>query len=216
MTLILGVGMVKVDRHYTRTLRELALEASMKALADADVDDVDYIVLATSLSYLQSPQLDQASYLASYLGLRGAKAIVVESGESSGLAALETATALIKSGIAKRVLVVGYERMSDHDSETTYSHLQLLYDAESDAFYNIGHAGVAGILMRLYMERYEVDRITMAYWPALMHKNAKENPYAMLRFAVTPDKVASAMPIADPITLLDSYPLGDGVGYWHG
>jgi len=60
------------------------------------------------------------------------------------------------------------------------------------------------------MDTYNVDREVMSYWPALMHSNAKENPYAMLNFAIKPDKVAKSQILADPITLLDSYPLGDG------
>lgn len=210
MAYVTGAGMVKIDRHYSLGVRELAAQAAEEALRDAERGSVDFIVAASSLSYMQEPQLDLASYLASTLGLRGARALAVEAGEASGVAAVQAALALVKSGMARRVLVVGVDKMTDYNSPETYRHLQHLYDTVGEGFHKIGHAGIAGILMRLYMDEYGVDRDVTAYWPALMHANAKENPYAMLRFALDPSKVKNAMPLAEPITLLDAYPLGDG------
>ncbi len=205
-----GVGVVKVNRHYQKGLRDLALEAASAALSDSGSDQVDYLVIASSVSYRQVGQLDLAGHLASYLGLRGVRALTVEAGEASGLAGLMVAWSLLSSGSSKRVLLVGVDKVTEYNSEEAYNHIEGIYDTESDAFYNIGHAGIAGLLMRLYMHEYGIDPVTMRYWPALMHANAKQNPYAMLRFAVTPEKAASAMPLADPVTLMDSYPLGDG------
>ncbi len=207
---ITGTGAVKIARHYPLGVRDLAFQAGKQALAESGSDNVDFVIVASSLSYLQAPQLDLASYIASSLGLHGVRALSVEAGESSGLAALETAVSLIKSQEASRVLLIGVDKMTEHPSGPTYVMLQALYDTESDAYYNIGHAGIAALLMRLYMEKYEVDRLTLAYWPAMMHMHAKNNPHAMLPFAVAPEKVMTAMPIAEPITLLDAYPLGDG------
>lgn len=207
---VLGVGMVRINRHYPKSLRDLAVEAAAQAVNDAGVDGVDYLITASSVSYRQVGQLDLGGYLASYLGLRGVRSLSVETGEASGLAGLMTAYSLVKSGAADTVLLVGVDKLTEYNSGEAYDMVEGLYDVEGEAFYNIGHAGVAGLLMRLYMHEYGVDRLTMSYWPAVMHANAKQNPYAMLRFAVTPEKVASAMPLADPITLLDSYPLGDG------
>ncbi len=210
MVYITGVGLVTVDRHYDKSIRRLAFEASMAALQSSMAEDVDFIVVASSISYLNEPQLDLASYIASSMGLRGVRSITVESGEASGLAAVMTAKALVDSGLASRVLVVGVDKLSEYPSWRIYKNLSLLYDSESDAFYSIGLGGVAGLLMRLYMNVYNVDRLTLAYWPALMHSNAKANPYAMLRFAITPEKVLEAPPVAEPLTLLDTFPLGDG------
>ncbi len=207
---VTGTGAVKIGRHYNLGLRDLAFKAAVEALDESKVDSVDYVVVTSSLSYLQAAQLDLASYIASNLGFHGIRALTIEAGEGSGLAGLEVAVSLIKSEEASRVLLIGVDKLTEHPSGPTYEMLQALYDTESEAYYNIGHAGVAGLLMRLYMERYNVDRYTLAYWPAMMHMHAKENPHAMLPFAVSPEKVVSAMPVADPVTLLDAFPLGDG------
>ena len=210
MVYILGAGMVRVGRWYDKSLRRLALEASVQALEASGVDGVDFVVTASSASYTTTPQLDLSSYIANSLGMKGTRSLAVEAGEASGLAAVSVAYSLVKSGAAQRVLVVGVDKLSEDPGGVTYSRIKNVYDRESEGYYGIGHAAIPGILMRLYMERYKVDRITMASWPVMMHANAKENPYAMLRFAVTPDKVISSMPVADPITLLDAFPLGDG------
>ncbi len=210
MALILQASLTRVNRYYEKDVRKLAAEVAFNVIDSAIVDDVDYVIVGSSLSYLQSPQLDLASYIAGYIGLRGARALTVEAGEASGLAAVQIAKSLIDSNHAERVLVVGVDKLTDHVSSETYRHLQSIYDTESDAVYNIGHAGIAGLLMRLYMSRYGVSREDMAYWPVTMHSHGKSNPYAMLRFNVSLEKVINAMPVADPITLLDLYPIGDG------
>ncbi|MGC9210140.1 MAG: thiolase family protein [Acidilobus sp.] len=205
-----GVGMVKVERHYDKGLTDLAAEAAFKAIDEAGAKTVDYVVVSNALSPLQDEQLDLGGYLATSLGLRGARALKVEAGEASGLAAVQIASSLIESGMAGRVLVVGVEKVTEFPSAKTYRHLQMVYDAESRAHYNVGFAADAAMLTRLYLDTYGVDRELLSYWPALMHNNAKENPYAMLNFAIKPDRVSKALMIADPLTLLDTFPLGDG------
>ncbi len=210
MVYVSAAGMVRIGRHFGKGVRDLAAEAVEQALRGCSVDHIDYLVVASSASYLEAPQLDLAGYLAGELGVSIEKSLAVEAGETSGLAAVEVGVSLIRSGAARRVLVVGVDKLTEYASGTTYRFLQALYDTETDAFYNIGHAAEAALLMRMYMSRYGVPRERLAYWPAMMHAHAKENPYAMLRFAIDPSRVPTAMPIAEPITLLDAYPLGDG------
>lgn len=206
---VTAAAMERVDRHYEASVRDLALSVARKALSSSP-GSVDYVIVASSLSYVQEPQLDLASHVAHDIGLMGARTIAVEAGEASGLAGLSVAFGLIKGGLAERVLLIGVDKATNFPSADTYSHLSLLHDTESVSHYVTGLGDVAGMLMRLYMSVYGVDRLTLAHWPAMMHSNAKHNPYAMLRFAVAPERVAEAMPIADPITLLDSFPLSDG------
>jgi acetyl-CoA C-acetyltransferase/acetyl-CoA acyltransferase len=206
-----GVGMTKIERHYEKGLSHLAAEAAFKALDEAGgPGGVDYIVVANALATLQDEQLDLGGYLATSLGLRGVRALTIEAGEASGLAAAQVAASLIESGMADKVLLVGVEKVTEFPSGKAYRHLQMVYDSESRSYYNVGFAADAAMLTRLYMETYGVDRELLSYWPALMHNNAKENPYAMLNFAIKPDRVSKALAIAEPLTLLDTFPLGDG------
>ncbi|MEM4962035.1 MAG: thiolase family protein, partial [Acidilobaceae archaeon] len=175
MAYITGASMINIDRHYDKSIRRLASDAVFK-LDSSSVENVDYVIVASSISYLQEPQLDLASYIASALGLRNARAFNVEAGEVSGATAVLMAKSLVDSRLASKVLVVGVDKLSNYPSAVTYKHISLLNDSESESLYSIGLGGIAGILMRLYMETYKVDRLTLAYWPALMHSNAKLNP----------------------------------------
>ncbi|MEB2836456.1 MAG: thiolase family protein [Desulfurococcales archaeon] len=207
---ITGVGLTKVGRHFDLSLRELAARAAFEALDSARIDKVDAVVVASTLSYREAGQFDLAGHLAGALGLKGAQTLAMEAGDASGLAAVEAACSLIRAGSAERVLVVGVDKLTDYVSSRVYRDLQRLYEAEVQALYDIGHAGVAGLLARLYMERYGVGRDTLSYWPAMDHSHAKHNPYAMLPFAIDPAAVPRALKVAEPLTLLDSFPLGDG------
>lgn len=212
MVFIVGVGLTRVDRHYDKSLKDLAFEAATKALESAELsgEDIDFVLIASSVSYLQTRQLDLASYIASSIGLRKSRALSIEAGEASGLASAQVAQSLIKSGLAKNVLIIGVDKLSDVTSSIAYEFLSHLYDVDCEGYYELGFGAIAGILARMYMRRYNVDRLTLAYWPALMHANAKDNPYAMLRFSIRPEAVLDAPPIAEPLTLLDVPPISDG------
>ncbi|MEM1712909.1 MAG: thiolase family protein, partial [Acidilobaceae archaeon] len=73
MAYITGASMINIDRHYDKSIRRLASDAVFK-LDSSSVENVDYVIVASSISYLQEPQLDLASYIASALGLRNARA----------------------------------------------------------------------------------------------------------------------------------------------
>lgn len=207
---VTGIGMIRVGRHFGEGLRSLAARAAFEALESSGSRDVDAVIVASTASYRGAAQLDLAGHIAGSLGLRGAQTLAVEAGDASGLAAVEAAWSMVKSGAASRVLVVGVDKLTDYVSSRVYRELQRLYEAELQALYDIGHAGLAGLLARLYMERYGVDRETLSYWPAMDHVHGKHNPYAMLQFAIDPKAVAKALTVAEPLTLLDSFPIGDG------
>ncbi|WP_256205061.1 thiolase family protein [Aeropyrum camini] len=205
---IKSVGMVRVGRHFGSGAEDLAKEALEAALSDAGWSRIDAVVVSSFVYPRLSGQADIASYIASSLGFGGATAITVEAGEASGLAAAVTAARLAAEG--KRVVLLGVDKMSDAPSSRVYSILKGVYNVDWDGVYPISHAAIHGLLADLYMSMYGVDRDTLSYWPALMHSNAKENPYAMLRFAIKPEAVKDAMPVALPLTMLDTFAMGDG------
>ncbi len=206
---VAAAGLVRVDRHYSKSLVDLALEAVDDALRDSGRrEGIEFIVVSTAVGRYLTPQMDVGAYVASNLGIPGAKGISVEAGEASGLAAVLAGYHLAAS--RGRVLVIGVDKLSDSPASDVYSILKYAYYRYGEASYHIGHAAIPGLLARLYMERYKVGREELAYWPVMMHAHGKRNPYAMLRFNVTVESVMSGMPVADPLTLLDMFPLGDG------
>ncbi|MGH2755707.1 MAG: beta-ketoacyl-ACP synthase III [Actinomycetota bacterium] len=91
---------------------ELATDAARRALgvAGADAEMLDAIIVATVTPDLQIPAT--ASLVQSSLGARRAAAFDLNAGCSGFLYALSQATAMVVSGQARRVLVVGADILS--------------------------------------------------------------------------------------------------------
>lgn len=112
-------------RHFAApdvTCSDLALEASKRALeaADCDPHDIDLIILATSTPDMVFPSA--ACILQNKLGIHGCAAFDVQAVCSGFVYALSIADAMIKTGAARRALVVGSEvfsRILDFTDRTT-------------------------------------------------------------------------------------------------
>lgn len=102
-------------RHFAaegQTTSDLAIRAAQAALADAGIaaDDVDAIVLATSTADLTFPSA--ATMVQAGLGMTRGFAFDVQAVCAGFVYAMANANALILSGQAKRILVIGAETFS--------------------------------------------------------------------------------------------------------
>lgn len=102
-------------RHFAsenETTSFMATRAAERALANAGraADDVDAIILATSTADLTFPSA--ATMVQNNLGLRRAFAFDVQAVCAGFVFALATANAMVLSGQAKRILVIGAETFS--------------------------------------------------------------------------------------------------------
>lgn len=112
-------------RHFAaegQTTSDLATRAAQAALADAGLqaDDIDAIVLATSTADLTFPSA--ATMVQAQLGMTRGFAFDVQAVCAGFVFALSNANALILSGQARRVLVIGAEtfsRLMDWNDRTT-------------------------------------------------------------------------------------------------
>ena len=91
---------------------DLATHAARAALADAglEVDEIDALIVATSTADLTFPSA--ATMVQAKLGMTGGFAFDVQAVCAGFVFALTTANAMIVSGQAKRVLVIGAETFS--------------------------------------------------------------------------------------------------------
>lgn len=108
--------------HEDETTSHLATKAAQAALADADLgaDDIDAIVLATSTADLTFPSA--ATMVQNQLGMTRGFAFDIQAVCAGFVFALSNANALILSGQAKRVMVIGAEtfsRIMDWDDRGT-------------------------------------------------------------------------------------------------
>ena len=112
-------------RHFAaegQTTSDLATRAAKAALADAGLTaaDIDAIVLATSTADLTFPSA--ATMVQANIGMEGGFAFDVQAVCAGFVFALSQANALIVSGAAKRVMVIGAEtfsRLMDWNDRTT-------------------------------------------------------------------------------------------------
>ncbi|MET1128792.1 MAG: acetyl-CoA acetyltransferase [Thermoproteota archaeon] len=206
---VAGVGLTRVGRHFDKGLLELAAEAAFKAIDEVQLKP-EAVIVANMLSSTLQEQDNLGSYIAGGLGLSGTQAFKVEAGDGSGGAALLAAYSLIASGTVSSVLVVGVEKMTDYPTSTVYKASSQVLDAEYELYYGATMASLHAMMMRRYMEKYEVPRDLVSEWPVLMHENGAQNPFAQIRRRISKDDVARSQIISDPITLMDSSPLGDG------
>lgn len=207
---IVGIGQTPVAEHWERSLRHLAGDAVLAAMADAGVERAGALYVGNMLSGLLTGQEHLGALVADFVGLRGIEAIKVEAACGSGAAALRQGYAAVAGGLHDLVIVCGVEKMTDTVNAETTTGLVMAADADYESVHGLTFVAINALLMRRYMHEYEVEHEDFAQFAVNAHQNAVYNPNAMFRGPITVQQFARARMIADPINLLDSSAIGDG------
>ncbi len=101
---------------------DLAVQAALKALEDAEISaqEIDLIIVATATPDMQFPAT--ATIVQHKLGIGGCPALDVQAVCAGFMYAITTANAYIRSGMAKKALVIGadiFSRILDWNDRTT-------------------------------------------------------------------------------------------------
>ena len=206
-----GVGLTNVSEHWEKNFVELVVEASEKAIEDSGINPnkIDKIIVANAASPYLLKQSHLGPLVVDYLGLRGVPALTVEGGGASGAIALHVGFREILAG-AENVLIVGVEKLSDNLSEEVVGAVSLAEDWEFMAGLGITYESLQGILLHLYLQRFNPPRENIAKLAELGHKHAVKSPHAMYPFPVSVDKILKSPPYADPLKLFEIAGRGDG------
>jgi 3-oxoacyl-[acyl-carrier-protein] synthase-3 len=126
-----------------RDVLDLAEAASVKALAAAGIApaDVDAVIVSTVTYFAQTPSA--AAILADRIGANPAAAYDVSAACAGYCYAVGQADALVRSGVARHVLVIGAEKLSDFIDPTDRSISFLLGDGAGAAV--VGPSDFPGI-----------------------------------------------------------------------
>lgn len=200
---------LKVDRYYENSVIDLAIGAVSGLTAGLSNIRPDVMILANGYSESTTEQILLSEKISSSLGLK-VPAIRIEEGDASGGAAILTAYSFLKSGLAKSVLLVGAEKLSDFPSSHLNDILAENLDEEYSYRTGITPHSYAALQMKLYMKKYGLNYEYFAEWPFQMHKNAAENQYAYLKFTVDKETIIKSQIISDPIRLFDTAARADG------
>jgi acetyl-CoA C-acetyltransferase len=207
---VISYGLTKVEKHWKKSIRELFGEAAKAALKDAKVPGIDALIVGNMCASDLSDQNNIGGLLADYIGVSPCPAYRVEAACGSGAAAILAAYSAVASGMNDIVMVGGVEKLSDGVGGNTTLSLGKAADADYELFFGSSFVSLNALIMSHYMQTYHIPREAFADFAVLMHKNGSKNPYAQLPFEITRETVLNSDRIADPITLYDCAPVGDG------
>ena len=207
---VIGVGMIKWGELWEQSLRDMFVEAALKAIDDAGVDKIDSMYVGCMSSGLFVGQEHLGGLMADYLGVCPIPATRVESACASGGAAFRQAYIEVASGMSDFVLAGGVEKMTDIGGGGATFALSTAADQEYEVYNGITFPGLYAMMARAHMERYGTTRDQLSQVAVKNHDNGSKNKYAQYPFKITTDQVKKAVMIADPLTILDCSPITDG------
>jgi acetyl-CoA acetyltransferase len=217
---ISGVGLTRFGKYIDRSLKELAREAIVEALADAGLqpDEIDMAVVANTVGPITTGQVAVVGQVVlSGTGISGIPVFNVDNACAGSSTALNLATMAIAAGAAKRVLVVGVEKLYSTDRAVTYRALNGAADIEwvrstgvdverDSVFMKEVYAG----RLREYAARFPLAPESLARIAVKNRAHAGANPKAQYRDPMTVDDVMGSRLVQDPIRAFMCAPIGDG------
>jgi len=205
---IVGAGLIRFKENWDSSLRDLFVEAALKAIKDAKVKGVDSMYIGSMSSGLFVDQEHIGPICADYLGFKNVPAVRIESACASGGIALRQGLIEVASGFSDIVLVSGVEKMTDTEDAT--SALAAAADVENEVFYGATFPALYALIARAHMDKYGTTREQLASVAVKNHKNGVKNPNAQFQREINLETVLNSIMVADPLTLLQCSPISDG------
>jgi acetyl-CoA C-acetyltransferase len=207
---IAGAGQAPVGEHWELSLRELAFQAIEAAQVDSGSLRPQALFVGNMLAPQVSMQAHLGALIADFAGLTGIEAMTLEAAGASGGAALRSGYMAVASGQVDVALVVGVEKFSDQVGTDLEAALATASDSDYEAIQGITPTAQAAMLMRRYLQEFNVPRQGFAGFALTAHANGAGNPHAMFQKAIKPETYERAGIVADPINLFDAAPNADG------
>ncbi len=207
---ILGGATTKFGELWGISPRTLAREALTSALESSQLqaEAIDALYVGNMLGGILGNQTNLGSFYAEELGVY-VPAFRLEGACASGGLALHAAVNSILSGQNEVVMVLGIEKMTDHNSDEVTNGLMA---AGSDEERTAGATfpGLYALMAQAYMQQYAIREESLAAVSVKNHFHGSLNPIAQFQSPITIESVMRSAKIADPIKLLDSSPISDG------
>jgi acetyl-CoA C-acetyltransferase len=205
---VIGTGMTRFGELWDSSLRDLCVEAGLKALESAGADKLDSIYIGNMSAGQFVGQEHLGPLMADYLGMAGVPAARVESACASGGMALRSAFFEVASGASDLVLAAGVEKMNDGADVTGV--LATASDQEAEVYYGVTFPGLYAMVARAHMEKYGTTVEDMSWVSVKAHRNGARNPNAQFRRLVTLEDVMTSTMVAEPLRMLHCSPVTDG------
>ena len=180
---IVGWAHSRFGRLDNETIESLIVRVATDAIADAGIapGDIDAIYLGTMNGGMVRQEFPSSLVLQVDPALRFKPTTRVENACATGSAAVHQALNLIEAKKAKRVLVVGVEKMTEVSGQQIGDILIRASYLPEEGGIEGGFAGVFGRITELYFQRYGDQSEALARIAVKNHKNAATNPLAHMQ-----------------------------------
>jgi acetyl-CoA C-acetyltransferase len=198
---IVGVGITKHGFFPEWDWKRLVVESSYQALSEANMDPKE---IDAGFISVTAPEIEEQNNLgavaADTLGMTPAGFAQIVSACAGGGVGLAYAFQAVKSGLHKRILVVGFEKISD--STATAEVLLGNMDVEFEYPLGYDYIDVMALMQTRYMSKYGVGIEPFAQFAAQDRWYAQRNPQAVDygRPGITAQQVLDAPMVSWPIT----------------
>ena len=180
---IVGWAHTKFGRHEGRDIEDLIVEVAVGAIADAGLQpaEIDAIYVSTLNGGFVRQEFPASLALQAHPDLRFKPATRVENACASGSAAVHQGINLIAAKRARRVLVIGVEKMTAVTGQEVGDILiKASYLREEGSMVG-GFAGIFGRIADSYFQRWGEQSDSLAKIAAKNHRHAVANPLAQMR-----------------------------------
>lgn len=180
---MVGWGHTKFGKLEDKGLEELLVDAALEAMADADIGpaDIDAIYVGTFNAGMSEQDFISSMALQVNDLFRFLPATRVENACGTGSAALFQGANLIEAGRARRVLVIGVEKMTHLSSRDVGACLSRASYMAEEGSQGLTFPGIFGVIAGKYFQAYGDHSDALAEIAAKNHKNGSVNPLAHMQ-----------------------------------
>lgn len=207
-TKVAGYGCVPIGEHWDSSLLDLGVAAIQSLSTQGNVSQADVLVVGNMLAGSLNHQENLA--IADRAGLSGIETMKVEAACASGAAAVKAGFALISSGLAKRVIVLGLEKMTDRSAETVTSAISQANDFEAETIFGATSSSLVAMLSQVYTAETDATERDLSFFAVNAYRNATATPWSMFKGEVTQETWDKSQVIIPPLRLLDCPANSDG------
>jgi acetyl-CoA C-acetyltransferase len=180
---IVGWSHGKFGKHENEDIESLIVKVAADAIRDAGLApaDIDEIFIGTMNSGFVRQEFPSSLALQVDPALRFKPVTRVENACATGSAAIHQGLNSIEAKRARKVLVIGVEKMSEVTGPAVGDILIRAAYLKEEGGIEGGFAGVFGRIAQMYFQRYGDQSDALARIAAKNHKNGAANPLAQMQ-----------------------------------
>jgi acetyl-CoA C-acetyltransferase len=180
---IVGWAHTKFGKHENEDIESLIVRVSTDAIRDSGLEpkDIDAVYVGTMNAGFVRQEFPSSLVFQADPAFRFKPSTRVENACATGSAAIHQGINTIEAKRARRVLVVGVEKMTEVTGQQVGDILIRASYLKEDGTIEGGFAGVFGRITQAYFQRYGDQSEALARIAAKNHRNGAKNPLAHIQ-----------------------------------